>query len=211
MKIVGEVVELPVEALTPNKWNPNVQSEFMFERELESIKRLGFIDDVTVRVVGSKTKPRYEIIDGEHRWKAAKALGMETVSARNLGRIPDTQAKLITQALNRIHGEDDTIKRDRLIKSILDDDATFRAVLPYTESELQIMMEGFDWDSLSSKEDNAQDGQHTFSVKVTTEQKSIIRKAIDMASATAQEMSPGKALAQVCSAYIHARDASGEE
>lgn len=55
----------------PNPWNPNKMNERQFAAELESIMHNGFLDPVTVR---EHAMEGYEIIDGEHRWKALQYL-----------------------------------------------------------------------------------------------------------------------------------------
>src|SRR5438045_6741 len=71
----GEAIVVPVDAIEPNPWNPNAMDKAMFEKELASIRKYGFVDPLTVREVDFIGHRHYEIIDGEHRWKAAKQLG----------------------------------------------------------------------------------------------------------------------------------------
>ena len=57
----------------PNSYNPNRQSDRDFELLLKSMKEDGFTQPVIVQ------KSTGEIVDGEHRWRASQALGMEKI------------------------------------------------------------------------------------------------------------------------------------
>jgi len=57
------------------------------------------------------------IIDGEHRWKAAKELGLSKVPVICFPPMPESLAKYITMESNEIHGA----TKDDAKKSILDD------------------------------------------------------------------------------------------
>ena len=71
-------VEVPVELVQPN---PFQLREDIQEDQLEplkrSIKEKGLIQPIAVRQIGSK----YEIIAGERRWRAVKALNIPTIPA----------------------------------------------------------------------------------------------------------------------------------
>jgi len=67
------VVDIPVNELQPNEYNPNRQSDHDFELLCRSITEDGFTQPILAQ---SSTKI---IIDGEHRWRAAKAIGMTTI------------------------------------------------------------------------------------------------------------------------------------
>ncbi len=65
-----KIQTVEVGKLHPNPWNPNRQDARTFEAERESIRNYGFIDPVTVREHPT-INGEFEIIDGEHRWRAA--------------------------------------------------------------------------------------------------------------------------------------------
>ena len=65
------IERVDIHQLDPNPWNPNRQSEAVTKATSESIEEFGFIDPVTVRIV----EGRYQIIDGEHRWRQAVEQG----------------------------------------------------------------------------------------------------------------------------------------
>lgn len=141
------VILVPVDQIDPNPWNPNVQSDFIFGREIESIQSFGFVDPVTGR---RKPDGRYEIIDGEHRWKAAKQIGMTELPFNDIGEIDDARAKKLTLVLNELKGKPDTEMLSDLlgdIKDALGDE--FELGLPFTDGDLKTLLadDRIDWNS----------------------------------------------------------------
>lgn len=60
-----------IDSLEPNPWNPNEQTEFIYEKTKESILQRGFKDTIKVRQLDNG---KLQIVDGEHRWKVAQDL-----------------------------------------------------------------------------------------------------------------------------------------
>lgn len=146
--IVGTVRLVPIGDVRPNPWNPNVQSDFVFEKERASIREFGFLDPVTVRSV----EGGYEIVDGEHRWKAAKLEGLLQISVNDLGLLDDARAKALTDILNQLHGEPDRKKHAELIVSVLESLPDFASILPYTADQLDGFRQEveFNWSELDT-------------------------------------------------------------
>jgi len=120
-----------ISALHANPWNPNKMTAFMYAKALESISEFGFIDPITCL-------PDYTIIDGEHRWKAARDLGLKEVPVVILDITPE-QARKLTVVLNELHGQADPTKLSDLLSSLLTG-ATIEDVLhsmPFTEDILR--------------------------------------------------------------------------
>lgn len=73
-----KVVELPLEDVLPNRFQPRIKfSEDAINELCESIKEHGVIQPIVVRPVGD----RYEIIAGERRFKASTLAGLQTIPA----------------------------------------------------------------------------------------------------------------------------------
>ncbi len=73
-----KVVELPLEDVLPNRFQPRIKfSEDAINELSESIKEHGVIQPIVVRPVGD----RYEIIAGERRFKASTLAGLQTIPA----------------------------------------------------------------------------------------------------------------------------------
>lgn len=131
MKITLQDVVSP-EKLKPNPWNTNVVSPENERRIEESIKRLGFFRPVIVRELQDGT---LQILGGQHRWEAAKRLGLKGVPIFNLKRISDQKAQEIGLADNGRYGEDDPAALSALLKGLgtAEELSTF---LPYTDIDL---------------------------------------------------------------------------
>lgn len=143
-----DVVWLPPDLLVPNTWNPNRMDAFMYSKAIESIREFGFIDPITAR---PKNKS-FEIIDGEHRWKAAKDLGLRTIPCFVLV-LDDAQAKKLTILLNELRGSPDPVELGVLLKDLLETESveSLSVVLPYTDDAIKEMakLTEIDWGSLT--------------------------------------------------------------
>jgi len=125
------VKKVPINLLDPNPWNPNKMTKKVFEAERKSIKRFGFVDPVTTRIHGD----RYEIIDGEHRWKAAIEEGFKEVSI-NVLDLTDEEAKTLTIIMNETRGKSDEIDLAKLLAELQMNDEYFGEGLPWSDNEL---------------------------------------------------------------------------
>ena len=67
---------LPIDLIHPNAWNPQTQDELTFQRLVDEIRDVGFVDPLEVVELSDGT---YRIIGGEHRWQAAKQAGLDEV------------------------------------------------------------------------------------------------------------------------------------
>lgn len=83
------------------KRNPQYLSDRQMESLKASIKRDGFCAPILVRKIDPKT---FEIISGNHRFMAAKAIGMKEVPAV-IANLTKAQAQRLAVNLNTIHGE----------------------------------------------------------------------------------------------------------
>ena len=86
--------------------NPNEMSDEQFGLLKDRMRQNGWLGGPIV------TDTDGLIADGEHRWRAADAIGLDEVPVRQYD-IDDATRRLWRQELNKIHGEHDT-KRDAL-------------------------------------------------------------------------------------------------
>lgn len=111
---------LNVTDLKPNEWNPQDQDEATFNRLREEIRRVGFISPVEVVPLDDG---KFQILGGEHRWKAAMAEGLETIPAIVLSdakwKDSDLQ-KFVTVRLNMLRGKLDPEKFAKLYNEMAD-------------------------------------------------------------------------------------------
>ena len=156
-----EIVYIGIGVLHPNAYNPNKMDDEMLRKEVESIREFGFVDPITVRklyLANPDLMPNapvggYEIIDGEHRWKAAKIVGLDQVPCIVLD-VDDAMAEQLTIVLNDLRGKPNEEKLAALVRdlstrrSMLD----LEKVLPYKRERLAEMIAerkaDFDWDAL---------------------------------------------------------------
>jgi ParB family transcriptional regulator, chromosome partitioning protein len=110
-----EVVDLPLAQLQEAPWNPNQMDEAMLHRLRESLSRYGLVENLVVRPLRKDT---YEVLSGNQRLQVLRELGTEAAPCVVV-HLNDTQARLLSQALNRIQGEDDLGLRAELLRKVL--------------------------------------------------------------------------------------------
>jgi ParB/RepB/Spo0J family partition protein len=147
---------IDADRLYPNPWNVNEMDEFMFAKELESIRQFGFVDPLLVRPHPYEHES-FQIIDGEHRWRAGKELGM-TVFPVNVIEADDETAQQLSIVLNETRGRPNEVKLSSLVRSLLEKrgEQVARA-LPFTSERLAQMVaekeEKIDFFSLQQRQE----------------------------------------------------------
>jgi ParB/RepB/Spo0J family partition protein len=133
---------VPLAILHPNPWNPNVQDDATYRAERESIRIYGFIDPVTVRPHPER-QGEFQIIDGEHRTKAARDEGHDEVDIIVLHGLSDPQAEKLTVILNETRGTADEAKLAALLKRIEEQTSRdeLKLGLPYDDDALERMIQ----------------------------------------------------------------------
>ena len=99
--VVGSIVEIPLEDITANPYQPRTQFDLESLEELAtSIKQLGLIQPITVR----KNKDKFDLISGERRLRASKIAGLKTIPA--FVRLANDKEMLEMALVENIHRED---------------------------------------------------------------------------------------------------------
>lgn len=127
-----KVETLSPDRLMPNPWNTNVVSPENQSKLENSVRRFGMFKPVVVRQLEDGS---LEIIGGEHRWEAAKALGLKDIPVVNLGAISDKKAKEISLVDNGRYGADDTLQLAELLEDIGVGAEELADFMPYSESD----------------------------------------------------------------------------
>ena len=124
--------------LHPNPWNINRMSERAFAGLKESIRLSGFCDPIEARAHGRAG--HFQILGGEHRWRAARQLHMPRVSV-NVLRVPsDVAARKLVLQLNA-HGEVDLVDlAEELTHLQRELGADLGTGLPYTQRGLEELL-----------------------------------------------------------------------
>lgn len=159
-----QIEHVPIGSVEPNPWNPNKQNDRQYQAEIESIVQNGFIAPILVR----KVDDAYQIVDGEHRWKALRQIAEDGISANHnvpqlvsnktipaiVLDISETTAKKLTVIMNETRGRADLSELGALLQDIqieLGDDLI--TGLPYTDGQLKELMgiADFDWEQFDNK------------------------------------------------------------
>jgi len=168
---------VPIGKVVPNKWNPNVQTQSMFDKEVASIKELGMLGSILVR---ETSNGYYEILDGEHRWKGCKELEYTEIPVESMGEIPDQEAKLLTVLLNNIKGKDDVEKLAKVFEEL---EAGQLSLLPFTQEEIDNTKKlfKFDFAQYASRYEVKEKQTNVIGMKVTEETKILWDKCLECA------------------------------
>ncbi|MCH8064120.1 MAG: ParB N-terminal domain-containing protein [Chloroflexi bacterium] len=109
------IVELPITRLTGAQWNSNIMDDAMVTRLRESITRFGLVGILVVRLL---PEGLYEVLSGNQRLGVLAELGHSHVPCV-LVDVNDAEARLLSQALNHIQGDDDLGLRAELLRDVL--------------------------------------------------------------------------------------------
>lgn len=154
VELPGQLRLLDVGKLEPNPWNPNEQDAETFAKEKVSLQRFGFVAPIIARP-HPKERGRWEIIDGEHRWKGAIELKMLVVPVYDVGPIGDHEAQQLTVILNELRGKPNEKKLEVVLKRLLGSDTLDRLteVMPLTKEQYAkaAKLPGFDWESFAER------------------------------------------------------------
>lgn len=106
-----------MDTIEPNEWNPNRQSDHDFELLTRSIEEDGFTQPIVVVNNESNPNYKYKIVDGEHRWRAASAMGFDEIPIVVVP-MTEAQAKIATFRHNRARGSEDYELASSLMKDL---------------------------------------------------------------------------------------------
>jgi ParB family transcriptional regulator, chromosome partitioning protein len=132
-----KVVDIPLQQIHAADWNCNVMNELMRSRLCHSIERFGLVIPLVVRAVGDES---YQIIGGAQRLAVLKELGVDPAPCVVV-EADDANARLLSQALNHIQGQDDLGLQAQLIQGVLQSVSQEEVLqlLPETAQSLQAM------------------------------------------------------------------------
>ncbi|MDO5971695.1 ParB/RepB/Spo0J family partition protein [Flavivirga aquimarina] len=101
-KVIGNIVELDIECIEVNPFQPRTNFSEESLRELaSSIKELGIIQPITVRKLDFNS---YQLVSGERRFRASKLIGLKTIPAYI--RIANDQESLEMALVENIQRQD---------------------------------------------------------------------------------------------------------
>ena len=132
-----KIIELPIKSLREAPWNANRMNKQMLAHLKESINCYGLVENLVVRRLPDDS---YEVISGNQRLKLLAELGYSSVPCVVV-KAGDAHARLLSQALNHIQGEDDLWRRAELLRKVLEEmpEAEVAAILPGTMGSLALL------------------------------------------------------------------------
>lgn len=115
---MGNVEELPLDAIVPNRSQPRTTfDETAIEELAHSIGTVGVLQPVLVRPVAAG---KYELIAGERRWRAAQRAGLKTLPAMVRGA--DPKDALLLAVVENVQREDiSAIEAARAYRRLMDE------------------------------------------------------------------------------------------
>lgn len=203
-----EVVDLA--QVRPNTWNPKDQNTKEYREVLESIRLNGLKGFISVRE-NPNNDSKFEIIDGEQRWRACKELAYTKIIIYNEGKVEDKKAKELTLWW-QTQAPFNEISLAKMVASMVKEFGEIQT--PYTEKRLEELknLANFNWDKYKPADNTTPPpvGEllKSFMVQVTTSQYDIIQQALDKAKKEAKkegniDITDSKALEFVCAEYIN--------
>lgn len=211
-----EILDVPVDLLREAPWNPNEADEGMLRRLGASLQRFGIVVPLVVRAVGDA----YEVLSGNQRLRVLRTQEVSSVPCVEV-EADDARARLLTQALNAIHGEDDLTRKAALVRDLLAamPAAEVAAILPDTVQAMQGLASIGQAPTVSLGEQLAEWSQgqtaraasklHVTSFPFTDAQKEVVEAAVTRVLPRVTDAdAPNRralALVAVCDDWLHGR------
>ena len=116
----GDIVNLDVDSIIPNAYNPNEMSPDDIALLRENIDKVGFLDPILVTVDPSDDS-RWVIIDGEHRFELLARGGTKKIPCivADPSLFDEKTRKLQTVRMNKIRGAFNVSKFNALVKDLV--------------------------------------------------------------------------------------------
>lgn len=197
---------IAADQIAPNPWNPNRMSRDKMGKLKAEIRRRGFGAPILVR----PAEGRYQIVDGEHRWRIARELRIPMIPCVVTEMDPMT-ARIKTIQMNGFRGENDPGRLATLLSelSMAFGSQKLSSLLPWSEMEIGQMI------SLAAKQAESEVLTEIealtmeplefelFTAVVTIAHKGVIEKSLSKAKQILGIDESGSALAEICSQYLH--------
>jgi ParB/RepB/Spo0J family partition protein len=107
-----------IDDVEPNEYNPNRQSDHDFDLLKRSITEDGFTQPIIV-LLAKNANGKHPIVDGEHRWRAARDLGFTEIPVAKVDMSME-QARISTLRHNRARGSEDIELSAQVLRELRD-------------------------------------------------------------------------------------------
>jgi len=116
--------DIRVDALVPNDYNPNRMTDTEYAELVVELRHYREHQDQGQRpapivVRQGLTAEKYVIVDGEHRWRAAQEVGLDTVPCEII-EVGEFESRRQTYKRNR-HGNDNQVRLGRMLDQMQGD------------------------------------------------------------------------------------------
>ena len=132
-----KIIELDLDLLQAATWNSNETDETMLQHLRTSIRKYGLLGNLVVRLIGTDC---YEVLSGNQRLRILKEIGISPVPCVMV-EMDDAHARLLAQALNHVHGQDNIGLQAAAIRKMLESipQEEVLSVLPDTANGLKAL------------------------------------------------------------------------
>ena len=200
--------EIPLDKLVPAPWVPNHMDGPMLARLWESINRFDLVQPLVARPI---ERDGFEVFAGCQRLQVLRERRV-AVAPVVVVDLDDVDARLLAQALDAIHGEDDLGKKAELFRTVLREvpEETVLSLLPESTASLAALSHLTERDVAAQIEEWERTQrarvQH-ISFQLTNAQREVVEQALASAEAVvaadgANSSVRGNALFAVCTAYV---------
>lgn len=121
--------DIDIELIEPNEYNPNVMADDKFTEMVRNMEEIGDVQ----RVLVVRNGKMFRIVDGEHRYKACKIMGMKKVPCVVVELKNEDREKFISMKMNILKGKIDPIK---FTKMALVDEQEFKRIYQEIRKDL---------------------------------------------------------------------------
>jgi hypothetical protein len=113
---------VPIDLIIPNEYNPNEMEDTVFNELVSDISEDGFLQTITIVPVIVDGRRMFRVVDGEHRYEAAKLSDAEVVPSiiATKGRLATEEdvQKFKTMRMNVIRGRPGQAKLRALVEDL---------------------------------------------------------------------------------------------
>jgi len=125
--------------------NPRKMTDRMTETLKQSLTEMGVVEPIVVRP-SPRTKGRYEILNGHHRYGVLKDSGATEIEAVVVDLPDDRKARALVLALNQIGAEWDYSALSNYVSAWLNDNTAggewFKGVTGFSGDEIEVLSAG---------------------------------------------------------------------
>lgn len=202
-KIYSQVEMVKTESLKPNSYNPNEMDEKRLQYLIDDFKQNGFVGQPII------VNQENEIIDGEHRWQAAKFLNYDKVPVVKYNPQDEDHQKMLTIGWNSKRGDFNPTKLARIILELNQKHSLeeLSSKLGFSQEELKdkLSLSEVTEEFMENIKKQAQQRQleipTAINFAVTKEQEQVILEALDKAEGKLR----GEKLHFICKEFLNGK------